>query len=54
MRWQLRDGGALLLDAQLSDAEARREFPAGRLIYELRPSRTRGIRLPWSVRWAIS
>ena len=54
VRWQLRDGGVLLLDAQLSDAEARREFPAGRLIYELRPSPDPSIRLPWSVRWAIS
>ena len=54
VRWQLRDGGALLLDAQLSDAEARREVPASRLIYELRPSPDPSIRLPWSVRWAIA
>ena len=53
VRWQLRDGGALLLDAQLSDAEARRDFPAGRPIYELRPSPDPSILLPWSVRWAI-
>ena len=54
VRWRLGDGGALLLDAQLSDAEARRAVPAGRVIYELQSSPDLGIRLPWSVRWAIA